>query len=135
MLQKSPGGSVFPYYYKGGEIHALKYGSFGNDGEKLLSLMDEETAFIRRRPASRLRVWVDFYETLITDNILMQLVHQIDVLQSQLIKLAVVGVSSRDKKRLCKYLRGYTPSITIPISFFEDPEDAKTWLVGEGSHI
>lgn len=26
-MLKSPGGSLFPYYYKGGEIHCLKYGS------------------------------------------------------------------------------------------------------------
>jgi hypothetical protein len=32
---KSPGGSLFPYYYKGGEIHCLKYGNKYKDHEKL----------------------------------------------------------------------------------------------------
>ncbi|SYX83041.1 hypothetical protein [Paenibacillus alvei] len=43
---KSPGGSMFPYYYKGGEIHCLKYGSNYSDTEKLFELMKQEEEFI-----------------------------------------------------------------------------------------
>lgn len=43
---KSPGGSIFPYYYKGGEIHCLKYGSYYSDTEKLFKLMKQEEEFI-----------------------------------------------------------------------------------------
>jgi hypothetical protein len=28
MMSGSPGGSLCPYYYKGGELHPLKYGSY-----------------------------------------------------------------------------------------------------------
>ena len=38
----SPGGSTFPYYYKGGEIHCLKFGGFLADEEALLTVMHAE---------------------------------------------------------------------------------------------
>lgn len=129
MLQKSPSGSVFPYYYKGGEIHALKYGSCGDDKERLLRLMDEETEFIRRRPASKLRVWVDLYETALTGEILTHFAGQIGIIQDQLVKLAIVGV--RSKSTVIKSLKSAEPPIIIPYRFFSDPEDAKTWLVSD----
>jgi hypothetical protein len=56
---KSPGGSMFPYYYKGGEIHCLKYGSMYKDGERLFKLMKEEEAFIIEANR-KLKIWVDF---------------------------------------------------------------------------
>ncbi|WP_084388720.1 hypothetical protein [Fusibacter sp. 3D3] len=46
MLNKSPSGSLCPYYYMGGELHPLKYGSYFNEKELLLSIMEEEEQFI-----------------------------------------------------------------------------------------
>lgn len=43
---RSPGGSTYPYYYKGGEIHCLKYGSKYKNHEKLFELMKLEEEFI-----------------------------------------------------------------------------------------
>ena len=57
--QTSPGGSTFPYYYKGGEIHCLKYGGFFTDQEAVLTVMRAEEEFITQ-PNRQLRVWVDF---------------------------------------------------------------------------
>ena len=67
VMRKSPGGSLFPYYYKGGELFGLHYGSFFTDEEGLLH------------------------------------------------KLA--------KKSGVKF--------PMPIRYFSDPEEAKTWLVSE----
>jgi hypothetical protein len=33
-LNRSPSGSICPYYYMGGELHPLKYGSYFKDKEK-----------------------------------------------------------------------------------------------------
>ena len=129
MLTKSPGGSVFPYYYKGGEIHALKYGSFFNDEEKLFELMEAERVFIQQRPSQRLRIWTDFYETAVTDKVLEKYIDNIFSLSNQIIKLAVVGLRGTDERKL-KGLLKKNDSFP-PYKFFKDPEDAKTWLVSD----
>ena len=46
MLRKSPSGSLCPYYYMGGELHPLKYGSYFDKKEELLSVMKAEEEFI-----------------------------------------------------------------------------------------
>ncbi|MNC44420.1 hypothetical protein D3C75_933250 [compost metagenome] len=81
-LVKSPGGSIFPYFYKNGELHCLKYGSFYEDGEPLL-------------------------------------------------RLALVGMSHRDKRRWERLLREQETGLTFPAGYYSDPEMAKTWLIGE----
>jgi len=37
-MKKSPGGSIFPYSYKGGELLGLHFGSFHADEEGLLPM-------------------------------------------------------------------------------------------------
>lgn len=46
VLQKSPGGSAYPYYFKGGTLLGLHYGSFFKDEEALLARMQAEEQFI-----------------------------------------------------------------------------------------
>lgn len=129
MYIKSPGGSTFPYYYKGGEIHALKYGSYFKDSTRLLGLMDAEEQFIQQRPAQKLRIWVDFYETELSEGIIARLAAHVTALDSQIIKLAIVGCSARDEKKILKALNKANGVGGKPVCFFDDPEDAKTWLV------
>lgn len=131
MIVKSPGGSTFPYYYKGGEIHGLKYGSFYSEEERLFAVMDAEADFIRKRPAQRLRAWVDFYETVLSDEVLLHFAHNILSFQDQLIKLAVAGFSSGDRARLKRLMKKEGLAFMVPVRFFDDPEDAKTWLVAD----
>ena len=130
MLQKSPGGSIYPYYYKGGTLFGLHYGSFFNDEEALLARMRAEEEFIgnsiRQTP-----LWIDFYETKLTEPILNELSSSILRLQSHITKLAIVGCSSKDKRRLMKPGKKSNREFPIPVRFFNDPEDAKTWLVSE----
>jgi hypothetical protein len=71
-LVKSPGGSIFPYFYKNGELHCLKYGSFYEYEEALVQLMKKEEEF-------------------------------------------------RDRGN----------GFSFAIRHYSDPEEAKTWLVGE----
>lgn len=127
MIVKSPGGSIFPYHYKGGEIHCLKYGSFHSNSDSLFSLMKAEEAFILGQPR-RLAIWVDFYETQLTREVMLEFAANLTRLQSHIRKLAIVGKYG-NIHRLHRYLRKEAPQITMPIQYYGDPEDAKTWLV------
>jgi hypothetical protein len=131
MLKKSPAGSIFPYYYKDGELLGLHYGSFFGDEPGLLQRMQGEEAFIASTIPST-PVWIDFYQSKLTDKILLEFVGSIQRLESRITRLAVVGCSFRDKARLRKLIRKPEYTISIPLRFFNDPERAKTWLVSEG---
>ena len=72
---------------------------------------------------------MDFYETVLTNTILTAFLQHIQRLQTNIIKLALVGCSNRDKRRIKRMMRKIV--LTLPVEFFSDPEVAKTWLVGE----
>ena len=121
---------MFPYYYKGGEIHCLKYGSFFSDEEALFALMKAEEEFIAK-PDRQLLIWVDFYETRLTNRVLSEFVKNIKRLRPHIIKLAIVGCSFWEKQRL-RYIDNRSgDGLPKGTQFFKDPEDAKTWLVSE----
>jgi len=83
---------MFPYYYKGGEIHCLKYGSHYSDTEKLFELMKQEEEFILHTNR-RLKIWVDFYKTTITEQVLQQFIAHITNLHARIDKLSIVGLT------------------------------------------
>jgi hypothetical protein len=130
MLRKSPGGSIFPYSYKGGELMGLHYGSFHADEERLLVFMKAEEEFIlslhRQFP-----LWIDFYETNLTDRLLTEFLESVSRLRDQIIKLGIVGCSWRDRNRISRLEKQLVLPLPMAIRFFEDPEIAKTWLVSE----
>lgn len=128
--QTSPGGSTFPYYYKGGEIHCLKYGSFFSNEEALFAVMKAEEAFIAK-PNRRLLIWVDFYETRLTNRVLAEFAKSIKRIHPHIIKLAIVGCSFWEKQRLRRISKKSGDGLPASTQFFTDPEDAKTWLVSE----
>ncbi|PWW40790.1 MULTISPECIES: hypothetical protein [Paenibacillus] len=123
---KSPGGSIFPYYYKGGEIHCLKYGSKHKDQDKLFDVMRQEEAFIFGIN-KKLKVWVDMYETKITKEVLDQLICNINNLKDHVDKLSFVGLSGMDRWKLKRRLKSL--ELGQSVSFYADPEEAKTWLI------
>jgi hypothetical protein len=130
LTQKSPGGSIFPYYYKGGEIFGLHYGSFFDDEESLLARMEAEEAFIANTHR-QFPLWIDFYETKLTDRILVEFSRSMLRVRSHISRLAIVGCSWLDKRRLLRLGRKSGVELPMPVKFFSDPEVAKTWLVGE----
>lgn len=124
--------SLFPYYFKGGEILGLHYGSFFSNQEALLSRMKAEEEFITK--SNRLLpTWIDFYETKLTDHVLTEFLESINRLRSHITKLAIVGCSSKDRRRLQRLTKKLNIEIPIPVKYFSDPEDAKTWLVSEAN--
>jgi len=124
------GGAVYPYYYKGGEIHCLKYGSFHNDTERLLALMAEEEKFIMGQHRN-LRVWIDLYETNVNEEVREALLASLKRMEFRIVKLALMGCSFTTKMKLKKAIRKYPGKIDITIKYFADPEVGKTWLVSD----
>lgn len=129
-LVKSPGGSIFPYFYKNGELHCLKYGSFYEHEEALVQLIKKEEEFLLNQP-KRLPVWVDLYKTKLSPRVLEALLHNLDTLQSRILRLALVGMSFGDKRKWDRLLRDKGSRFPFTIRYYSDPEEAKTWLVGE----
>ena len=92
VLKKSPGGSIFPYNYKGGELFGLHYGSFFTDEDALLACMKAEEEFIERT-ICQTPLWVDFYETKLSEPVLNEFINSINRMQEHISKLALVGCS------------------------------------------
>lgn len=127
-MMKSPGGSLFPYYYKGGEIHCLKYGNKYKNEVALFDLMRREEDFIKQKN-KKLKIWVDLYKTSITERVLEELVQHLVRMDDYINKLSIVGLSGLNRWRLKRSMK--KAGIKLHISYYSDPEDAKTWLVSE----
>ena len=130
LLLKSPGGSAYPYYYKGGTFLGLHYGSFFKDEEALLARIRAEEQFIKDSVRQSL-LWIDFYQTRLTDKFLIEFSTSILRLEKHIIKMAIVGCSFRDKRRIIKLEKKFGWKFPMPVRFFGDPELAKTWLVSD----
>jgi hypothetical protein len=129
-FQKSPGGSIFPYPYKGGELFGLHLGSFGTDEDALISRMRAEQVFFAEQHRS-IGIWIDFYETKLTDRVIDQLIEYLQDGSNHILKLGLVGCSSSDRRKINSRIKKAGHFSTLPVKYFSDPEDAKTWLVGE----
>jgi len=130
MFKKSPGGSAFPYYYKGGVIHAFKFGSYYADEEKLRGVMQAEEDFVQAQN-HRLRMWVDFYDTQWTDALLLEFLESISRMRVRIVRLAIVGCSIKDRWRMTRLSKRQHVGFSVPVRFFQDPEKTKSWLVCE----
>ena len=131
MLKKSPSGSLCPYYYKGGELHPLHYGSYHDDMDKLSEIIDAEEGFIlsASSPDGR-RVWIDLYENNFTDSMIMKLSQHITNISPKISKLALVGCSKKVFNKIIKQLYDMDCNLAGQVKLFDDPEISKDWLVG-----
>ena len=130
LLKKSPGGSIFPYPYKNGELYGLHLGSFGDNEDALIARMRAEALFFNEQKRS-LGIWMDFYQTRITDRVIGELIEFLQNTRRHVLKLSLVGCSSSDRRRLDRRIREAGELSTLPVRYFSDPEEAKTWLVSE----
>ena len=131
-LKKSPGGSIFPYYYKNGELFGLHLGSFGSDGQGVIERMQAEQLFIAQQ-GRNIPVWMDFYQTALTDEVVACLIEMLVRIHHLVPKICFVGCSNRAKRKIKKLMAETASLAAVPARFFKDPEDAKTWLVSENS--
>jgi hypothetical protein len=127
--KQSSGGSNFPYFYKNGELFGAHYESFARREQELIERIKAEEAFFsaQNRP---LPYWVNFYGTRLSDTVLSEFTRSLNRLQRYIPKLAIVGCSAIDRWRLERIRK--REKVNIPVRYFRDPEDAKTWLVSEG---
>ncbi len=133
MPNKSPSGSACPYYFMGGELHPLKYGSFHSDRERLLSVMKAEEEFILRSPGQRnRRIWIDLYETRLDGKAARALAAHIQAIEQKILKLCFVGCPFFGAVRLRRAMAALHLEVAKNARFFRDPEEAKRWLIGKG---
>ena len=129
-MNKSPSGSLCPYYYMGGELHPLKYGSYYKNKEKLFSIIKAEEEYILESSGQKnRRIWIDLYETAIDNEVAEYLVLHIKAISSKIFKLSFVGCSCFEVCKIRKMMKVYKIDIAKQVRFFNDPEEAKQWLV------
>lgn len=126
--KQSPGGGKFPYYYKNGELFGAHYESFAAREQELLERMRAEEEFFIKQNYP-LPYWVNFYGTKLTNKVLSEFIQSANRLERYIPKLAIVGCSVIDKWRFERVIKKM--GVNIPVRYFNDPEDAKTWLVSE----
>jgi hypothetical protein len=129
-LKKSPGGSYFPYAYKGGELFGFHLGSFGADEDGVISMMKAEEVFFLQQNRS-IGLWIDFCQTKLTDRVIGEFIETMEHISQRIPKLALVGCSLMDRWRINRLLKKTVHLSTLPVRYYSDPEDAKTWLVNE----
>ena len=134
MLKKSPSGSLCPYYYRGGELQPLHYGSYRDDMDRLSEIIDAEENFIlsSTSPSGR-RVWIDLYETNLTDSMIIKLSQHIAIISPKVSKMALVGCSKKTFNKITNYLRNAGCNLARQIKLFDDTEVSKDWLVGKNA--
>ncbi|HLO31061.1 MAG TPA: hypothetical protein VK249_18075 [Anaerolineales bacterium] len=130
QIQKSPSGAMFPYYYKNGELFGLHLGSYFANEEGLIAMMRAEEEFFNQqhRPMG---IWIDFYETKLTDRVIKAFVEMIEHMGPQVTRLGIVGCSFMARWKINRLIRKTAGLASLPVKYYEDPEVAKTWLVSE----
>jgi hypothetical protein len=129
MISKNPpGGAIFPYYYKNGELFGAHYESFAAREQELLERMRAEEEFFIKQNYP-LPYWVNFYGTTLTSKVVNEFIQSMNRLQEYIPRLAIVGCSVIGKWQLKQ--AGKRIGMKIPVQYFSDPENAKTWLVSE----
>ena len=130
QIQKSPSGALFPYYYKNGELFGIHLGSYFSDEEGVIAMMKAEADFFTGKHRS-LGVWIDFYETKLTDRVIQAFVEMIEHMGPAVTRLGLVGCSRLGRWKINRLVRQRNLLSSLPIKYFDDPEVAKTWLVSE----
>lgn len=132
MLKKSPSGSLCPYYYMGGELHPLHYGSYHDSKKSLFEIIDAEEAFILKSSGKNNRnIWIDLYETNIDDELIDKLISHFIAIKHKTHRLCLVGCNYKIIKKIKSALKKKDIDIYNYIQFFDDPEMAKQWLIGK----
>src|SRR5690349_6250800 len=104
LLQKSPSGAIFPYYYQNGELFGMHLGSYFSNDDAVIAMMPAEETFFTVRHRS-LGVWIDFYDTDLTNNVIDAYVQMIQHMSPQVTKLAIVGCSFINRWKVNKQIR------------------------------
>ncbi len=129
--KQSPSGANFPYYYKNGELFGMHLESYGADSVGVVAMLKAETAFILRQNF-RMGAWINFYGTTISDAVIEGLAEMATRIHPSATRLALVGCGWLSRWKIRRRLAKAQGLDGLPVRFFSDPEEAKTWLVSEG---
>lgn len=132
MLKKSPSGSLCPYYYMGGELHPLHYGSYFNDKARLCEVIKAEENFILKSSGmNNRRIWIDLYGTALDDDVINFLIEHLKIIRHKILKLCLIGCSLSAKRKIKAKMKRENMDLFIQTKYFSDPEDGKQWLISE----
>lgn len=132
MLKKSPSGSLCPYYYMGGELHPLKYGSYFDNKKQLFEIINAEEEFILKSSGTNnRRIWIDLYETTVDDEVAEVLVRHLQAIRHKVFNLCLVGCSPTAQREIKKKMKSAEMDLYYVTRYFDDPEIAKQWLLGK----
>jgi hypothetical protein len=92
--------------------------------------MKVEAEFLRKEHRD-IGIWIDFYETKLTDRVIQAFVEMIQGMAPQVTKLGIVGCSMLARRKINRLIEKTNSLSSIPVKYFEDPEVAKSWLVSE----
>lgn len=130
MLKKSPSGSLCPYYYMGGELHPLKYGSYSNNKKQLFETVKAEEVFILNSSGTNnRRIWIDLYETTLDDEVIEMLLEHLQTIRHKIFNLCLVGCSHTAQREIKKRMKSRGMDLYYSAGYFDDPEIAKQWLL------
>lgn len=129
-MQKSPGGAIFPYFYKDGELFGLHLGSYSSDEDGVIAMMKAEQVFFLKQNRA-IPLWIDFYATDLTDRVINEFIEFVKNTHDRIPKLGIVGCSTRSRLKINSLLKRTGELSTLLVKYFKDPEVAKTWLVNE----
>jgi hypothetical protein len=114
----------------GGELHPLKYGSFHKDTNRLFAVIDAEEEFVLNSPGQHnRRIWIDLYETRLSNDVIAKLVSHLITISPKIFKLCLVGCSFLSKHKIIRQMKKQGLEIAPQVRFYSDPEVAKQWLV------
>jgi len=130
LTQKSPSGALFPYYYKNGELFGLHLGSYFSNEDGVIAMMKAEALFFNQQHR-QLGLWIDFYETKLTNRVIKEFIGMIEQMRPKITRLGVVGASLLAQWKINRLIKKTDVLSSLPVRYFDDPEEAKTWLVSE----
>src|SRR5512147_1143828 len=104
LTQKSPSGAMFPYYYKNGELFGMHLGSYFSDEVGVIAMMKAEAEFSARQHR-RLGLWIDFYETKLTERVIREFIEMLKQMRPRITRLGIVGAPFLARWKINRLIR------------------------------
>jgi hypothetical protein len=121
---------MFPYYYKHGELFGMHLDSYEDREDDVIAMMKAEEAFFLAQTHPLAGIWLNLYGTRLTERVVSQLTEMICHFQPRISKLALVGCALWDRRKIHQRFRKAGLGEQPLVRFYSDPEEAKSWLVG-----
>ncbi|MCE5344190.1 MAG: hypothetical protein LLF96_11495 [Eubacteriales bacterium] len=97
-----------------------------------MAVMKAEEDFILLSPGRKnRRIWIDLYETNLTDDVIEALLSHLQKIDEKVFRLCLVGCSLLKREKIARKMTRKKMDMAKQIRFFSDPEKAKQWLVRE----